>query len=60
MKRLTEAAATILEHARLYLAALPLDQQDFTRDERTGWFVNKAVPILFNAECAVRLEGSQE
>ena len=60
MKRLTEAAATILEHARWYLVGLPFDQQVFTYNERTGMLVNEAIPILFNAECAVRLEGSQE
>jgi len=59
MKRINDAAATMLEHARLYLAGLPMDQQYFTFDQRTGQLVNEAIPVLFAAEYHVRNEFSQ-
>jgi hypothetical protein len=59
-KRIADAVAQTLEHARFYLARLPIEQQDLDYDESTGWMINRAIPILFHAECAVRLENSQD
>ncbi len=46
-------AAEKLYHARLYLANLPFESQTF--EVINGKLVNTAIPILFNAECVVRL-----
>jgi hypothetical protein len=57
MKRLNDAAATILEHARFYLARLPMSEQNMVVvNDRP---VHLAIPILFAAEYHVRNEFSQ-
>jgi len=47
------AAAEFLYHARLYLANLPFESQTF--EVINGKLVNTAIPILFQAECIVRM-----
>ena len=59
MKRIELAGAEILESARMYLAKLPLEYQNMSVDEKTNRLVNNAIPLLFNRECAIRLENSQ-
>jgi hypothetical protein len=50
MKRIEEAAATVLEHARMYLARTDIPA---TGD------VCEAIILLFHCECAIRMENSQ-
>jgi hypothetical protein len=58
MNRIVDAVATTLYNARLYLATQPFELQSF-RVTRAGVLVNDAIPILFEAECQVRMENSQ-
>ena len=46
-------AAEFLYHARLYLCNLPMELQNFV--VVNGKLVNTAIPILFEAECVVRM-----
>ena len=50
MKRIEEAAADMLYHARLYLAHTDIPATPSVCD---------AVALLFHCECAIRLENSQ-
>ena len=62
MNRIANAAAQTLENARMYLAKLPIADQNMTI-VNIAWnesrIVNEAIPILFHAECGIRLENSQ-
>jgi|ERR1019366_4667111 hypothetical protein len=52
----TEAEAAVkLEHARMYLATQPMELQNLIVDPICNRLYNPAIPILFNAECVVRL-----
>lgn len=59
-KQIVEAVANTLYHARLYLAGLPIEQQNFVLDPRTNQLVNEAIPILFLAEVSLRNDYSQD
>lgn len=59
MKRIELAAATMLEHARFYLAGLPIADQNMAIDPVTNMLTNHAIPVLFFAETAIKLENSQ-
>jgi hypothetical protein len=58
MKRINDAAATVLERARLYLANLPIADQNMVVEN--GRLYNAAIPILFAMEYYVRNEFSQD
>ncbi len=46
-------AADTLFHARRYLANLPMEDQNF--EVINNHLVNSAIPILWEAECLVRM-----
>lgn len=55
--RIAEAIAQTLENARMYLAKLPVEDQNFVViNDR---LVNTAIPILMQAEIQVRTENAQ-
>ena len=59
MKRIELAAAEMLQNARLYLARLPIADQNMSVDPVTNEIVNGAIPVLFFIECQIKLENSQ-
>jgi hypothetical protein len=57
---MTNEAVRILESARMYLAKLPIEDQFMIVDERTGWLINPAIPILFEIEAGLKFyEGAR-
>ncbi len=56
---ISKAISTTLEHARMYLAVQPMEYQNMIVCPVTNRLYNPAIPVLFAAEVAVKLEDSQ-
>jgi hypothetical protein len=55
-----DKARTILYNARLYLAKLPVEHQNFTVNKENNQLTNEAIPLLFNIEMGLAYNVSMD
>ena len=55
-ERIAQAAADVLEHARFYLAAQPVEFQNYIVED--GRLINAAIPLLHHIEMKVRYQNN--